>query len=61
MRGVDGNFNISFSGNSITVGNEWGGVFGDLRILNRGISGDISAGVIKRVSEITARKPGEFF
>lgn len=52
---------IIFIGNSITDGGEWSELFNDLRVKNRGISGDISAGVIKRIDEVVKRKPAKVF
>ncbi len=52
---------IIFLGNSITDGNEWNELFKDSRIKNRGISGDITAGVIHRLDEIVKRKPAKVF
>lgn len=52
---------VIFIGNSITDGGEWSELFGDLRIKNRGISGDISAGVLHRLEEVTRRKPAKVF
>ena len=52
---------IIFIGNSITDGGEWGELFQDLRVKNRGISGDISAGVIKRLEEVVKRNPEKVF
>jgi len=52
---------IIFLGNSITDGGEWSELFKDIHIKNRGISGDISAGVIKRIDEVTNRKPAKVF
>lgn len=52
---------IIFLGNSITDGAEWNEGFADLHIKNRGISGDITAGVINRLKEITDRKPKKIF
>ena len=52
---------IIFIGNSITDGGEWSELFNDLRVKNRGISGDISAGVIKRIDEVVKRKPAKQF
>jgi len=52
---------IIFLGNSITDGGEWNELFKDIHIKNRGISGDISAGVIKRIDEVTNRKPAKVF
>lgn len=52
---------IIFIGNSITDGGEWSELFSDLRVKNRGISGDISAGVLHRLAEVAQRKPAKVF
>lgn len=52
---------ILFVGNSITDGGGWSELFNDLCVKNRGISGDISAGVIARLDEIATRKPAKVF
>ena len=52
---------IVFVGNSISDGGEWSELFADIRIKNRGISGDISAGVLNRIDEIADRKPKKVF
>lgn len=52
---------IIFIGNSITDGGEWSEIFNDLKIKNRGISGDISAGVLNRIDEVAKRKPAKVF
>jgi lysophospholipase L1-like esterase len=52
---------IVFIGNSITDGGEWSELFNDLQVKNRGISGDISAGVINRIEEVIKRKPAKVF
>lgn len=52
---------IIFIGNSITDGGEWQELFDDPAVKNRGISGDISAGVINRIQEVTVRKPNRVF
>ena len=52
---------IIFIGNSITDGGEWSELFNNVKIKNRGISGDISAGVIKRLDEVVKRKPAKVF
>lgn len=52
---------IIFIGNSITDGGEWQELFGDLAVKNRGISGDISAGVLNRIQEVAAGKPARVF
>lgn len=49
---------IVFLGDSLTSGCEWRELFGhQLTILNRGIGGDTSAGVLKRVSTVAALRP----
>ncbi|HUN02844.1 MAG TPA: family 20 glycosylhydrolase [Niabella sp.] len=52
---------IIFLGNSITDGGEWQELFGDSRIKNRGISADVTIGVLNRLKEITDRKPDKIF
>lgn len=52
---------VIFIGNSITEGGQWTELFNDLNVLNRGISGDITAGVIHRLDEIYTRKPSKVF
>jgi len=48
-------------GDSITEGIDWRELFPDLRILNRGIAGDTSAGVLNRLDEVIARHPKVVF
>lgn len=50
-----------FVGNSITDGGEWSELFNEPRIRNRGISGDVTAGVLYRLDEIINRKPAKVF
>lgn len=52
---------IIFLGNSITDGGEWAEMFADLTIKNRGISGDITAGVLNRLDEVYKRLPAKVF
>ncbi|HEY1112811.1 MAG TPA: family 20 glycosylhydrolase [Chitinophagaceae bacterium] len=52
---------IIFAGNSITDGAGWSELFNNKRIKNRGISGDITAGIIHRIDEIVNRKPAKVF
>lgn len=52
---------IIFLGNSITDGAEWSELFNDNNIKNRGISGDITAGVIHRLNNITKARPSKIF
>jgi len=53
---------IVFIGNSITEGgNDWSAKFGIPNIRNRGIAGDVTDGVLKRLGEITHFKPKKVF
>lgn len=52
---------IVFIGNSITDGAEWSELFTDNAVKNRGISGDISAGVLHRIGDIGKQKPKKVF
>lgn len=52
---------IVFVGNSITEGGNWSEMFPDKQIINRGIGGDISEGVLKRVDEIVRHQPSKLF
>ena len=52
---------IVFLGNSITNGCEWSELFANPHIKNRGISGDIIAGVYDRLEAITGGKPAKIF
>lgn len=55
------NRDIIFLGNSINDGSEWYELFNDIRIKNRGISGDITTGILHRLKEVTNRKPAKVF
>jgi lysophospholipase L1-like esterase len=52
---------IIFVGNSITEMGEWQKLFNDSTIINRGIGGDITFGVLKRLNDIIIRKPSHLF
>lgn len=52
---------ILFLGNSITAGGEWSELFKNPNVKNRGISGDITDGVLYRLEEITESKPAKIF
>lgn len=52
---------IVLVGNSITDGAEWNELFHNLHVKNRGISGDITAGVLHRWASIVAAKPRAIF
>jgi hexosaminidase len=55
------NGDIVFLGNSITDGAEWSELFNDLNVKSRGISGDVTAGILNRLQNITERKPAKVF
>jgi len=52
---------IIFLGNSITEGGKWNLLFPNKNVINRGISGDITDGILFRLDEITASKPIKIF
>lgn len=53
---------VVFLGNSITDGAEWNELINQHSgILNRGISGDLTAGVLNRLDEVTNRHPSKIF
>jgi len=52
---------IVFVGNSLTDAGRWNDIAPELPILNRGISGDISFGVVARLDEIIRHQPKKIF
>lgn len=52
---------IVFLGNSITAGADWSKLLDLPNAKNRGISGDITFGVLGRLDEVIARKPAKVF
>lgn len=53
---------IIFVGNSLTeLGGNWGQRFNNTGVKNRGIAGDVTAGVINRLAEIYYYKPKKVF
>jgi lysophospholipase L1-like esterase len=52
---------IVFIGNSITAGTDWNTLLGLTIAKNRGISGDITYGVIERMQEVINGKPAKVF
>lgn len=52
---------IIFLGNSITDGCEWSELFQNIEIKNRGISGDVTEGVLFRLNEVTESHPAKIF
>lgn len=52
---------IIFVGNSITQGCNWAELFSNPRIINRGVGGDTSKGILNRLPEIVNSKPDKIF
>ena len=52
---------IVFLGNSITDGAEWSELFQNKRCINRGISADVTAGILLRLDAITKLRPAKIF
>jgi len=52
---------VIFLGNSITEMGNWAKLTGDTTVVNRGIGGDITFGVLKRLDDIIAREPAKVF
>lgn len=52
---------IIFLGNSIMAGIEWNELLGLKNAKNRGISGDISFGILERLEEVVEGKPAKIF
>lgn len=52
---------VIFLGNSITEMGDWKKVLNDTTVVNRGIGGDITFGVLKRLDDIVRRKPSKLF
>ncbi len=52
---------IVMLGNSITEGGNWKRLLGDSTVLNRGISGDVTFGVLNRLDEVLRHKPSKIY
>jgi len=52
---------ILLIGDSITDGGEWSELFKNRKVKNRGISGDVTKGVLDRLEEITEGRPRKVF
>ena len=57
----DSKKDIIFLGNSITAGVDWNELLQNAQVRNRGISGDITFGLLERLDEITKGKPAKIF
>lgn len=52
---------IIFLGNSITEGGDWKTLFPTVNAVNRGISSDVTDGVLNRLDEVLSSKPKKIF
>ncbi len=52
---------IIFLGNSITQVGDWKKLVNDTTVINRGIAGDITFGVLKRLDDVILRQPSKMF
>jgi lysophospholipase L1-like esterase len=52
---------VIFLGNSITEGGNWKKLLKDSTVVNRGISGDITFGILNRIDEVAKRQPSKLF
>ncbi|MBD0831603.1 family 20 glycosylhydrolase [Aestuariibaculum sediminum] len=52
---------IIFLGNSITEGGNWKALFPKENVVNRGISGDVTDGILNRIEEVTSSQPSKVF
>lgn len=52
---------IIFLGNSITANTDWQELLQNANVKNRGISGDITFGILERLKDITDTKPSKIF
>ena len=52
---------IIFLGNSITEMGNWKKVLNDTTVINRGIGGDITYGLLRRLKDVTDRQPSKLF
>ena len=50
-----------FLGDSITEGGEWAELLGDSSIRNRGIAGDVSSALFKRLDDVIGLSPNKVF
>ncbi len=52
---------VMFLGNSITEGGNWKKLLKDSTVMNRGISGDITFGILNRLNELVRHQPSKIF
>jgi lysophospholipase L1-like esterase len=58
---LPGRADVVMLGDSITEGVDWQELFPSFKVLNRGIGGDTTEGVLKRLYEIINREPQQVF
>ncbi|MGR5165432.1 GDSL-type esterase/lipase family protein [Vibrio owensii] len=59
--GVHGSYDVVFLGDSITNAGRWSELFPFEKVANRGISGDTSEGILKRVDQVIALNPARVY
>lgn len=52
---------IVFLGNSLTEGGKWQELTGKKNVVNRGISGDVTYGILARLDEVMSSRPRKIF
>ena len=52
---------IIFLGNSITDGGKWQELFPTINVINQGISGDVTDGILERIDAVTKLQPKKVF
>ena len=52
---------VVFFGDSITFGADWQELFPDINVVNRGISGDTTLGLLNRLDEVVELRPRQIF
>lgn len=52
---------IVFLGNSLTEGGKWNELIPKKHVINRGISGDVTYGILARLDEVLRSKPAKIF
>ena len=57
----ESNGKLLFLGNSITEGGDFRALLKDSTVVNRGIGGDITFGILARIEEVTRYKPSKLF
>jgi lysophospholipase L1-like esterase len=61
FRGSKATADIVMLGDSLTELGLWSEYFQDVKLLNRGISGDTASGVLRRIEEVVDRRPKTVF